>query len=261
MEANAAAHWRAALADWAIPPEILEQASVPPWSHPVADFSISAQDIARDTPSERRALEALPPHGSVLDVGCGGGRAAFALLPQAGELTGVDEDRAMLVAFVATAAALNLDVSTVLGRWPDIAASAPAADVVVSHHTFYNVPDLADFASALTAHARRRVVVELPTSHPLNYLTAGWQHFWGLARPSEPTVELALAVVREAGWDARIEVWQAQWGPGGGQLEAQAEHLTRRLCLDPSRVDEVAEFLRAQPLPASRELATIWWEP
>ena len=46
--------------------------------------------------------------------------------------------------------------------WPDVASQAPPADVVVSSHVLYNVPDIGPFLVALHEHARRRVVVETP---------------------------------------------------------------------------------------------------
>ena len=77
--------WRGDLASWAIPPAILEQAEEAPWSHPVAMFTVAA-DIT-DSPSHRMARAAVPATGSVLDVGAGGGRAAFAVTPPAGTVS------------------------------------------------------------------------------------------------------------------------------------------------------------------------------
>jgi hypothetical protein len=42
------------------------------------------------------------------------------------------------------------------GSWPDAALRVPAADVVTCHHVLCNVPGLASFVTALTAHAGRR---------------------------------------------------------------------------------------------------------
>ena len=68
---DAAERWQAELAGWAIPDEILAQAPESPWGFPPELFAAPPDPI--DTPSRDRALEALPPGGSVLDVGCGGG--------------------------------------------------------------------------------------------------------------------------------------------------------------------------------------------
>ena len=78
---TAAEKWRADLASWAIPEEIRVQAPQDPWIHPVAQFI--APDVIPDSPAHQVARAALPEGGSVLDVGCGGGRAALALVPPA----------------------------------------------------------------------------------------------------------------------------------------------------------------------------------
>ncbi|MDP9241458.1 MAG: SAM-dependent methyltransferase, partial [Actinomycetota bacterium] len=89
---SAADQWRDELASWAIPDEILAAASESPWGFPVELFRVAdaVEPSMPDTPSRRRALEALPAGGSVLDVGCGGGAASLALAPPAGRLVGVD---------------------------------------------------------------------------------------------------------------------------------------------------------------------------
>ena len=78
--------WRDDLASWAIPDEILSQAPDTPWIHPVSMFTVD--DEVADSPSHRAARAALPDQGSVLDVGCGGGRAAMALVPPASMVVG-----------------------------------------------------------------------------------------------------------------------------------------------------------------------------
>ena len=94
---SAAQHWRHSLEAWAIPDEILASAEESPWIHPVELFLVP--DVIDATPSHERAREALRVGGSVLDVGCGAGIAAFALTPPSTEVIGVDEQAAMLEEF------------------------------------------------------------------------------------------------------------------------------------------------------------------
>ncbi len=163
--AAAADRWRRELAGWAVPAEILAGAPESPWGFPVEFLRFSGQSGA-DSPSRRRALELLPVGGSVLDVGCGGGQGALSLVPPAGLVIGVDEAAEQLGEFAAAADRIGVAHQEVPGRWPDVAAAVPEADVVVCHHVAYNVPELAGFARALTGHARRRVVLELTERHP-----------------------------------------------------------------------------------------------
>ena len=253
----AAQRWAADLAGWRIPAEILAQAPQSPWIHPVELFR-AGSDPVPDTPSRQRAAAALAGGGSVLDVGCGGGRAAFALTPPATQLIGVDQQQGMLDAFAAGARLRGVSHEEVLGDWPAVAAATPVADVVVCHHVLYNVAALPEFVAALTAHARRRVVVELPQQHPLSTMSPLWQRFWGLQRPTCPTADDALAVIREAGFDAGLTTWTDEPKTGLPQ-RLRVEFARIRLCLGPERDGEVAQALAELP-DRPRPTATLWWD-
>ncbi len=181
---SAAERWRASLARWAIPDEILALAPESPWIHPPELFGVP--DVIEESPSHERAREALPDGGTVLDVGCGGGVAAFALTPPAAHVIGVDQQPRMLEMFRAAATQRGVACETIEGSWPEAAADAPRADVVTGHHVAYNVGDIVPFLRAMDHHARRRVVLELPDRHPLSSMNGAWRHFWNLERPDVP---------------------------------------------------------------------------
>jgi SAM-dependent methyltransferase len=253
--------WAAHLAQWRIPDEILTQAPESPWIHPVALFRAEPGGEP-DTASHRRAREVMPAGGTVLDVGCGGGRAAFAVCPPAASVIGVDHQESMLGEFGTGAATRGLAHREVLGDWPDVAEAAGRADVTVCHHVAYNVADLPAFAAALSASAHHRVVLELPIRHPLAGMAPLWRHFWGLARPDGPTAEDAVGVLREAGCGAHLEQWEEQVRRlTGVPFEDQVRFMRIRLCLSADRDPEVAEQLRRAGPPQPRRLATIWWTP
>ncbi|MFM8626049.1 MAG: class I SAM-dependent methyltransferase [Actinomycetota bacterium] len=256
-EMTALEHWADALPRWGIPDHILRAAPESPWIHPVASFT-PGDDVHVDTPSRSRALEALPAGGSVLDVGCGGGRAAFGLVPPATTVVGVDHQQEMLDVFGAQAASRGVGARTILGDWPAVADATPACDVVVCHHVFYNVADLGPFVRALTSHARRRVVVELPQHHPLSSLTPFWRQFWDLERPEAPTHHDALAAVRETGVDAHMEEF-TQPLPSGAITDNHVAHTRVRLCLTPDRDPEVRAAMEMHRV-TERSVATIWWD-
>ncbi|MFZ9629926.1 MAG: class I SAM-dependent methyltransferase [Ilumatobacteraceae bacterium] len=258
---TAAEHWADALRQWGIPEHILEQAPQSPWIHPVENFRVSG-DLAVDTPSRHRALEALTGAApSVLDVGCGGGRAAFGLVPPATSVVGVDHQQVMLDLFADEAAARGVTCRTVLGDWPDVADQTPACDVVTCHHVFFNVQRLTEFAAALTSHAHHRVVVELPHRHPLSHLSDAWRHFWGLERPASPTAHDALEVLRDMGLDAHVEAFTTSTTTSNRVevTDLDVEHMRIRLCLPADRDPDVREFLQ-QRVPQPRELVTLWWD-
>jgi SAM-dependent methyltransferase len=201
---DAAQRWRAALTAWAIPAEILDQAPASPWGHPPRLFDADDDVGVADSPSHRMARAALGSGGTVLDVGCGGGRSSRPLVPAAAAVTGVDQQEAMLVVFADAMERASVTHREVLGRWPDVAAEVDAADVVVCHHVVYDVADVEPFVGALTAHARQVVVVELPEHHPMSPFTPLWRHFWNIDRPREPSADLFVEVVRSLGNEVTV---------------------------------------------------------
>jgi SAM-dependent methyltransferase len=265
--------WRDALEAWAIPQEILDAAPESPFGFPATPFRSRGQRAAAasdPTPTTARALEALPPDGSVLDVGCGGGATSLPLVGRAGVVVGVDAQPDMLEGFLANARAAGVEARAVPGRWPDVAGEVGAADVAVAGHVLYNVPDLAPFALALAA-AAVRVVLELTERHPLHWMNDLWLRFHGVRRPDGPTPDDAVAALVELGLGARIERWTAAPGTVGFERREEALALVRRrLCLDPSRDDELAEALGARLArregswsagsTGDRGLATIWFD-
>lgn len=257
---SAAARWTEALAAWAIPQEILDAAPESPWGFPPALFHRDPEHLgAPDTPSHRRALEALPDGGSVLDVGVGGGAGSLPLAPPAAEITGVDQGAAMLESFARAAREIGVKHSVIEGSWPDIASRAPRTDVVVCHHVFYNAPDLRAFVIALSDHARHRVVAELSERHPLVSLNDLWRHFHGGSRPEGPRAEDAQAVLAEAGIQAYLERFDR---PPRHRLERRdlVAFVRRRLCLSPDQDPEIDELLGDRQAITSGPVVALWWD-
>lgn len=254
------AQWRTDLGSWVIPQEILDQAEVPPWIHPVELFTIEG-DIP-DTISHETAQAALSEGDSVIDVGCGGGVASMALVPPAGVVMGVDNDQAMLDQYALAAARYGARHREFLGTWPAIADEVPEADVVVCHHVAFNVPELGPFLQQLDSHARKRVVLEMPMLHPMSRLSPMWKHFWNLDRPVAPSAHDLVAIAREMGFNAQIEVWADAVSWGSRNVKSEDQRLTlarRRLCLNENRTAELAAYLAEHP-EAPVELATVWWD-
>ncbi|MGD9530963.1 class I SAM-dependent methyltransferase [Pseudonocardia sp.] len=270
----AARRWAELQRGRGLPREILAAAPADPWRHDARDFT--APDVPTDTPSRATALDLLGDGGTVIDsgtvaggtvidggtaidggtvidVGCGAGDAAFALTGAARHLTGVDRQQDMLDAFAADATARGIAYTTVRGSWPEIAPEAGRADVVVCHHVLHNVVDLPPFVRALSAAARRGVVVEMLTEHPMAWLDPLFARFHGLYRPPPATHDDAVAVLRELGITPEVVTWERARTP-----PHDAEWVTRRLCLGPERVAEVAGALAGLP-PRTKRAATISW--
>lgn len=262
--------WRTDLAAWAIPEHITAAVTDSPWVLPRAVFARRADRLsaAPTGPSFERAFAALEPPGSVLDIGSGAGAASLPLLPRCTTLTAVDSELDMLDLLAQRAAGSGVPLRLIAGRWPDVAAEAGVSDVVTCHHVTYNAPEIEPFLAALTAAARRIVVVEMTAAHPLAMLNLLWLRFHGLVRPDGPTADDLLAILAALGVSADSQRWQR---PGGRDYESFAELVDvtrRRLCLPPDRAGEVAEALaglgveRDQPTElasSGRDVVTMWW--
>jgi len=258
----AAERWRSALEEWAIPPEILAAAPQSPWHFPPALFARRAELAIEEPagPSRLAALEELPEGGSVLDVGVGGGAASLPLAPPAALIVGVDQGEAMLEAFARGAERRGVAHREVQGLWPAVSGQVAPVDVVVCHHVFYNVADLVPFAEALTAHARRRVVVELTGDHPTANLAPLWMALHGLVRPTTPTADDAVAVLSEMGLVVGSEPFERTYPQSDAHRAEMVAMLRVRLCVGPDRDPEIEALLDDDIEAPLRRTVTLWWD-
>jgi SAM-dependent methyltransferase len=267
---GALARWRSELAAWAIPGHITAAVEQSPWVLPRQVFARRADRVAAVPagPSYERAFAALEPPGSVLDVGSGAGAACLPLLPRCTALTAVDAEPDMLDLLAERAAAAGVRARLVPGRWPDVAARAGIADVVTCHHVAYNVAEIEPFLTALTAAARRIVVLELTAVHPLVSLNPLWLRFHGLVRPNRPTADDLLAILAAMGIRAGSQRWSRPGRPDYASFAELTDVTRRRLCLPPERADDVAAALTDLGIDpdhpvdlgsSGREVVTVWW--
>jgi Methyltransferase domain len=262
--------WRSDLAAWAIPEHITAAVAQSPWVLPRAVFARRADRLAA-TPSGasfERAWAALDPSGSLIDVGSGAGAACLPLLPRVTALTAIDTEPDMLELLERRAAASGTTPRLITGTWPDVAAEAGYADVVTCHHVTYNVPEIEPFLAALTAAARREVVLEMTAAHPLVSLNQLWLRFHGLVRPTGPTADDLLAILAAMGIHAGSKRWRRPGGPDYESFAELTDVTRRRLCLPPERADEVAQALMESGIEperpvdlgsSGREVTTVWW--
>jgi SAM-dependent methyltransferase len=258
--------------EWALPDAILAAAPESPWGLPIEPFRTRAERAVQGelTYSNRRARDSLPPAGTVLDVGVGAGAASLPLYPRCALIVGVDSSAESLDEFRRQARRVGVGSRAVKGAWPAVERRVPVADVVVCNHVAYNVGDLAPFALALTAHARRRVVMELTKQHPTLWMADLWLRFHNLDRPMRPDADDAVSLVRGLGIPARRHAEIRTRGAGGFvRREDAVAWIRRRLCLDAARDPEVAAALGERLIheeglwsvrPPDQPVVTLWWD-
>jgi SAM-dependent methyltransferase len=258
---TASERWADALAAWAIPEEILAQAPASPWGFPSEVFVDATRTALAEpaTPTHRRAAEALPPGGALLDVGCGAGAASLPVAPPAGRIVAVDQDPAMLRA-IAELGRDRATIDVVEGRWPDVAEQVGVVDVAVCANVAYNVADLGPFFAALTEVSRHRVVLELTDVHPQEPLSPLWRHFWGLERPGGPTADDAIELIGEVtGAAVEAERWERTRHVMAAGGQERLAWMRRRLCLTEDADAELAQQLERMPALAPTAVVTLWW--
>jgi SAM-dependent methyltransferase len=264
--------WQQELAQWSVPASMRDRehrghTTRRPPRRPITEAGVVAPPGSR---SFTRALEALPPAGVVLDVGSGAGGASLPLADRAASIIAVDTEAAQLAVLAEQARRLGVHATVIHGAWPDVAGQVPPADVVTCHHVLYGVHELATFVTALTSHARHRVVVEIPERHPQWSLNPLWARFHGLRRPDGPTAADAVEVMRASGLAPQVETWVDELGWGEYEdFDELVERTRKRLSLPAARSSEIAEGLRelgvdpqAPKFPGTvgRRLVTIWWQ-
>lgn len=256
---SAAQAWAAALAAWRIPPEILAAAPESPWSFPAALFAYDP--TAPATPTHARVLDALPQGGTLLDIGAGGGGASLPAAGRAGRIIAVDQSEAMLQGFAEAAERAGVAHTEVVGDWPEVASQVEVADVVVCANVVYNVPDLVPFLSALSDHARHRVVVEASERHPLTATAPLWDRFHPRApRPQGPGLDDLLTVLAEMGVPASHEMFSRTRHRHAAPREEVVPFVRRRLCVSADHDAEIDAWLGDPPRLGMDSMAAIWWE-
>jgi len=251
--------WRRLLSQSAVPQEVVERSPEPAATLEPERFRWRPEEDAKQPvrPSRRRALEALPEGGSVLDVGVGGGASSLGLAGKVGLIIGVDPLPGMLESFTESARTAGVAIKTVLGTWPEVADEVEPADVAVCHHAAYRATELEDFVLALTWRARHRVVIEMSSRSPLAALDPLWKAIHGVERPDWFVADEAEAVLRAM--DLGVEREDIVLPPRQQEVTPElVAFARRRLHVGPERDPEIEAFLRAREPQEHRVVALYW---
>lgn len=258
-------NWKQALDGWAIPEEILSQASSSPWKLSPERFGPSDSRAATPTVLKIKELldgQADPLLKSVMDVGCGAGGVSLLILDHTSSITAVDVSQEMLEAFKSRFELVGrqgVALKLVSGSWPKVAGQAGRAGVVVCANVIFNVQNPCEFIAKLNEVAQVGVVIELHERHPHSVANAAWKHFWNLDRPSEPTGEQLEEIIKSLGISPRSSTFLRETYEAVRPVDDElVESIRQRICLDASRDAEIREFLMENPVEQLRS-RLIWW--
>lgn len=246
---DAAARWREQLEAWALPEELLNSAEESPygWSQDLWKRRSAMASVGEAPETVRIVSDLVPVDGVLLDVGVGRGRASLPIAEEGCRLIGVDESLEMLAGFTEDARRRSMRVDTFEGRWPDIAARVPVADVVMAANVAYNVADIVPFIAAMIDHARVAAVLEVTERHPWAHLAPLYRAVHDLDRPDGPTAEDLVAVIAEMTgrapvvhrWERQGQVWYESW-------DELLDHYGRRLVVPRAKRHELRPLLEPE---------------
>jgi precorrin-6B methylase 2 len=251
--------WRELLQRSAVPQEIIDASPEPEATLEPERFRWRPEEDATQPvrPSRRRALEALPDGGTVLDVGVGGGASSLGLVPRPGLIVGVDPLEGMLESFRASAAEAGVAAKAVLGTWPEVADQVEPADVAVCHHAIYRVAELEGFLTALTERTRHRVVVEVSARSPLSQVDTLWKLLHGIDRPEWQVADEVEVVLKAMG--TAVEREDMVLAPRAPEITPElVAFFRRRLYVGPDRDPDIERFLRDRE-PQEHRVIALWW--
>ena len=259
---------------WAIPERLLEAADESPYGWPAELWRRRTRESRRrqeSTPTTSLVSEMLGEGGTLIDVGAGTGRSCLPYARAGHRVTAVEKNAGMAAGLREEAGSEGLEVEVVVGAWPKSARSISAADVALSSHVVYDVPDIVPFLRGLNEYGRRAAVVEMTDVHPWTKMNHLYRAIHDLDRPQGPSVDdLVEVVVTELGsevglvrWERAPDLWFLNW-------REILDYYGKRVVVPRDRRDELRPLLedlvtlrgdRLYVDEGPRSFATLWWSP
>ena len=273
MKTAAREAWRGHLESWALPHALLDAVEESPYGWPAHLFErMRVLDSAqgRDSPTVALVDDILGEGGSVLDVGAGAGRLSIPLAALGHRVTAVESDEDMARALGVGADREKVEVTRIVGSWPQVAGNAHMHDIALSAHVVYDVAAIGPFLEATHHGARRAVVIEMTPRHPWTGLSRYYRALHGIDRPSRPTVDDFAAVVEEVvGVTPERRWWIETPSLRFADMQELLAFYRRRLLVPPERSIEAAALLEPDVHESDdgwlvlgdpeREVVALWW--
>jgi SAM-dependent methyltransferase len=190
------------------------------WDHraPVFAYASAAES--------RAFLDLLEPflaaHKTLIDVGCGTGGLAATLAARLARVTGVEPSAGMRAHIPRLA---NLEV--VADSWQE--AQVETADLVISSHVLYYVPDPVAFIEKMEAKASERCFLQLIDDRGQEVFSQLWELLAGRKRDRLPRFYDAYNLLRWMGVRPEVVTLAASQAARWQSLEQAVEDCRARL--------------------------------
>ena len=182
-------------------------------------------------------LQTIAPGQTLIDVGAGGGRLALPLALRCEHVTAVEPSPSMVEVLESQARDHSIyNISVVQARWED--AVVEPADLVLSVHVLYVIPEIEGFIRKMETHAKSRVMVVLHQAPPQSQTYSFWAKVHGSTRLPLPSVPELRGVLDEMSIAFREDSLPAPAALGYESRDQALEQISQRLYLmveDPKR--------------------------
>ncbi len=194
---------------------------------------------------------------TLIDVGAGAGSSLAPIRKPFSHITCIEGAPNMALALTENLGKLYPDPSmyeVVEGRFPEISEIVDPATVVNCSNVIYNTTDPVKFLQTLDSLAETLVIVEATLRHPFYRTNFAFEHFWGLTRPTTPTISDVFEIATALGFRPHLESLEPTHQRGIMSFDGIAQ----RLGLDEARLPELKQYLDNNPMPENPSVL-IWW--
>lgn len=182
-------------------------------------------------------LQTISPGQTLIDVGAGGGRLALPLALHCEHVTAVEPSPSMAEVLETAARDHSIsNISVVRARWED--AVVEPADLALSVHVLYVIPEIEDFIRKMETHAKSRVMIVLYQAPPQSQIYPLWAKVHSSVRLALPSVPELREVLDEMGITFQQDSLPVPETRGYESPERALDQISQRLYLadhDPKR--------------------------
>ena len=196
------------------------------WRSLMSNFKVDPHRT--DDPALDRVLLEVGPNSTVIDVGGGAGRFALPLALKCKHVVVVEPADSMVEVLNDGAQEAGIEnLGVIQDLWENV--DVEPADIVLSAHSVYGVPEAERFVRKLEASAKQKVIVVAYTEQPQSQLSPFWEPLYGEARIDLPALHDLMKLLWELDIHPNLEMFPAAPIQTFESKESAFEQLKHRL--------------------------------